>query len=76
MILKNFWPGIFEKHKLLFSFQITIKLEQDQSHVSQEELDFFIKVQIQAVLVHIEENYITNRISHKLQDSLDSFIDV
>lgn len=76
MILKNFWPGIFEKHKLLFSFQITIKLEQDQSHVSQEELDFFIKVQIQAVLVHIEENYITNRISHKLQDSVDSFIDV
>lgn len=76
MIFKNFWPGIFEKHKLLFSFQITIKLEQDQSHVSQEELDFFIKVQIQAVLVHIEENYITNRISHKLQDSVDSFIDV
>ncbi|XP_067660223.1 dynein axonemal heavy chain 10-like [Haliotis asinina] len=35
--------GIFEKHKLLFSFQITIKLEQDQSHVTQEELDFFIK---------------------------------
>lgn len=76
MIFKKFWPGIFEKHKLLFSFQITIKLEQDQSHVSQEELDFFIKVQIQAVLVHIEENYITNCISHKLQDSLDSFIDV
>lgn len=35
--------GIFEKHKLLFSFQITIKLEQDQSHVTQEELDFYIK---------------------------------
>ncbi|XP_064612357.1 LOW QUALITY PROTEIN: dynein axonemal heavy chain 10-like [Liolophura sinensis] len=35
--------GIFEKHKLLFSFQITIKLEQDQSKVTQEELDFFIK---------------------------------
>jgi len=36
--------GIFEKHKLLFSFQITIKLEQDLGHVTQEELDFFIKV--------------------------------
>ena len=36
--------GIFEEHKLLFSFQITIKLEQDQGHVKQEELDFFIKV--------------------------------
>ncbi|ESO91629.1 hypothetical protein LOTGIDRAFT_122204, partial [Lottia gigantea] len=35
--------GIFEKHKLLFSLQITIKLEQDQSHLGQEELDFFIK---------------------------------
>ena len=38
--------GIFEKHKLLFSFQITIKLEQDQNHVKQDELDFFIKVGI------------------------------
>ena len=36
--------GIFEKHKLLFSFQITIKLEMDEGRVSQEELDFFIKV--------------------------------
>ena len=36
--------GIFEKHKLLFSFQITIKLEQDQSHLRADELDFFIKV--------------------------------
>ena len=35
--------GIFEKDKLLFSFQITIKLEQDLGHVTQEELDFFIK---------------------------------
>jgi len=36
--------GIFEKHKLLFSFQITIKLEMDQGNICQEELDFFIKV--------------------------------
>jgi len=36
--------GIFEKHKLLFSFQITVKLEMDLGHVRQEELDFFIKV--------------------------------
>ncbi|XP_035829687.1 dynein heavy chain 10, axonemal isoform X2 [Aplysia californica] len=35
--------GIFEKHKLLFSFQINIKLEQDKKAVVQEELDFFIK---------------------------------
>jgi len=36
--------GIFEKHKLLFSFQITVKLEMDLGHVRQDELDFFIKV--------------------------------
>ncbi|KAL8575827.1 Dynein heavy chain 10, axonemal [Nucella lapillus] len=35
--------GIFEKHKLLFSFQINIKLEQDEQRVAQEDLDFFIK---------------------------------
>ena len=35
--------GIFEKHKLLFSFQITIKLELDHGTLLQSELDFFIK---------------------------------
>ncbi|CAH2003821.1 unnamed protein product, partial [Acanthoscelides obtectus] len=35
--------GIFEKHKLLFSFQMTVKLEQNMGRVSQLELDFFIK---------------------------------
>nr|XP_026696380.1 dynein heavy chain 10, axonemal isoform X1 [Ciona intestinalis]XP_026696381.1 dynein heavy chain 10, axonemal isoform X2 [Ciona intestinalis] len=35
--------GLFEKHKLLFSFQMTIKLEQDQGNIAQEELDFFYK---------------------------------
>ncbi|XP_076804944.1 dynein axonemal heavy chain 10-like [Clavelina lepadiformis] len=35
--------GLFEKHKLLFSFQMTIKLEQDQGNIVQEELDFFYK---------------------------------
>lgn len=36
--------GIFEKHKLLFSLQMTIKIEMDQGHLTDEELDFFIKV--------------------------------
>jgi len=36
--------GIFEKHKLLFSFEITIKLEMDTELLRQDELDFFIKV--------------------------------
>jgi dynein heavy chain len=35
--------GIFEKHKLLFSFDITIKLEQDRANLTSDELDFFIK---------------------------------
>ena len=36
--------GIFERHKLLFSFQISIKLEMEKSNVTQRELDFFTKV--------------------------------
>ncbi|KAF7265371.1 hypothetical protein GWI33_021219 [Rhynchophorus ferrugineus] len=35
--------GIFEKHKLLFSFQMTVKLEENTGAVTQAELDFFIK---------------------------------
>ncbi|XP_034494845.1 dynein heavy chain 10, axonemal isoform X4 [Ailuropoda melanoleuca] len=35
--------GLFERHKLLFSFNMTIKIEQAEGRVSQEELDFFLK---------------------------------
>lgn len=36
--------GLFERHKLLFSFQMDIKLEQSETGtVSQIQLDFFIK---------------------------------
>lgn len=35
--------GIFEKHKLLFSFQMTTKLQQSEGLLKQNELDFFIK---------------------------------
>lgn len=35
--------GIFEKHKLLYSFQIATKLQQSEGELSQKELDFFIK---------------------------------
>ncbi|XP_058981464.1 dynein axonemal heavy chain 10-like [Musca domestica] len=35
--------GIFERHKLLFSFQIATKLAQREGQLSQAELDFFIK---------------------------------
>lgn len=35
--------GIFEKHKLLFSFQICTRIEQSIHNISQTELDFFIK---------------------------------
>lgn len=47
MLTKNVYDygctGIFERHKLLFSFQICTKLEQSIGNVSQRELDFFIK---------------------------------
>ncbi|XP_058811885.1 dynein axonemal heavy chain 10 isoform X1 [Topomyia yanbarensis] len=35
--------GFFERHKLLFSFQMTVKLEQSKGHLGQAEVDFFIK---------------------------------
>jgi len=35
--------GIFEKHKLLFSLQITLKLQMDEGKLSQHELEFFLK---------------------------------
>ncbi|XP_061673976.1 dynein axonemal heavy chain 10-like [Syngnathoides biaculeatus] len=35
--------GLFEKHKLLYSFNMTIKIEQAEDRVPQEELEFFIK---------------------------------
>ncbi|XP_057687718.1 dynein axonemal heavy chain 10-like isoform X2 [Corythoichthys intestinalis] len=35
--------GLFEKHKLLFSFNMTVKIEQAEGRVPQKELDFFIK---------------------------------
>ncbi|XP_041985040.1 dynein axonemal heavy chain 10 [Aricia agestis] len=47
MLTKNVYEygctGIFEKHKLLYSFQMDIKLEQSEGNVSQMQLDFFIK---------------------------------
>lgn len=35
--------GIFEKHKLLFSFQIASKLEESEGNLTRKELEFFMK---------------------------------
>ncbi|XP_053509735.1 dynein axonemal heavy chain 10 isoform X2 [Ictalurus furcatus] len=35
--------GLFERHKLLFSFNMTIKIEQAEDRAPQEELEFFLK---------------------------------
>uniref|UniRef100_A0A8C3NCR8 Dynein-1, subspecies f n=1 Tax=Geospiza parvula TaxID=87175 RepID=A0A8C3NCR8_GEOPR len=35
--------ALFEKHKLLFSFDMTVKIEQAEGRVPQEEFDFFLK---------------------------------
>ncbi|KAJ9576559.1 hypothetical protein L9F63_025546 [Diploptera punctata] len=43
MIGSCVFVGIFEKHKLLFSFQMTVKLQQSLDLVEQEQVDFFIK---------------------------------
>lgn len=36
--------GLFEVHKLLFSFAMTTKIQEVESSLNHEELDFFIKV--------------------------------
>nr|CAH8856482.1 unnamed protein product [Trichobilharzia regenti] len=56
--------GIFEKHKLLFSFQITSKLELDKGNVSTGQMDFFIKGNIS-----IEKAKLTNPLPDWLPDS-------
>jgi dynein heavy chain, axonemal len=47
MLTKNVYEygctGIFEQHKLLFSFQMTTKLMQADGQLTQAELDFFLK---------------------------------
>ncbi|XP_067862341.1 dynein axonemal heavy chain 10 [Heptranchias perlo] len=35
--------GLFEQHKLLFSFNMTIKIKQAENKIPQEELEFFLK---------------------------------
>uniref|UniRef100_A0A8C2U8V4 Dynein axonemal heavy chain 10 n=1 Tax=Coturnix japonica TaxID=93934 RepID=A0A8C2U8V4_COTJA len=35
--------GLFERHKLLFSFNMTVKIEQSDGRVPRDELDFFLK---------------------------------
>ena len=37
-------PGLFESDKLLFSFAMTTKIQEVESELNHEELDFFIKV--------------------------------
>ncbi|XP_027593384.2 dynein heavy chain 10, axonemal isoform X1 [Pipra filicauda] len=35
--------GLFERHKLLFSFNMTVKIEQADGRIPQEEFEFFLK---------------------------------
>ncbi|KAM6964967.1 dynein axonemal heavy chain 10 [Aplochiton taeniatus] len=35
--------GLFERHKLLFSFNLTLKIEQPEGRSPQDELEFFLK---------------------------------
>lgn len=60
--------GIFEKHKLLFSFQMTMKLEQSTGTVSQAELDFFIKgsVSLEKSARPIPGKWLSSQVKYKL----------
>jgi dynein heavy chain len=44
-----FLTGMFVKHKLLYSFQMTIKLQQSHGIVTQEEIGFFIKGSVTSI---------------------------
>ena len=35
--------GIFEAHKLMFSFQMTTMIMEDEKQLNRDELDFFLK---------------------------------
>jgi dynein heavy chain len=41
--------GMFEKHKLLYSFHMAIKLQQSQGTVTQEEVEFFVKGSVTSI---------------------------
>lgn len=48
VLASDFWKcpfniGLFERHKLLFSFNMTVKIEQADGRVPQEEFEFFLK---------------------------------
>lgn len=49
VLADDFWKyfpfhiGLFEKHKLLFSFNMTLRIEQADGRAPQEELEFFLK---------------------------------
>lgn len=45
--------GLFEVHKLLFSFQMTIRIQEVESGLNRDELDFFIKGNISLEKVYM-----------------------
>ncbi|XP_066140827.1 dynein axonemal heavy chain 10 [Euwallacea fornicatus] len=67
MLTKNVYDdgctGMFEKHKLLFSFQLAVRLEQGAGVVTQTELDFFIKgsMSLETPLTECPASWITNQ---------------
>jgi dynein heavy chain len=43
MKLCDVLTGMFERHKMLYSFQMAMKLEQSHGNMTQKELEFFIQ---------------------------------
>ena len=62
--------GLFEQHKLLFSFSMTVKIQEVEDSLNRDELDFFMKVRVQLLLHTQPSSGITSR---TLDGQCDSF---
>ena len=61
-----FYLGLFEVHKLLFSFQMTIRIQEEEEGLNRDQLDFFIKgnISLEKVVIMYSTMYTTIRISN------------
>ena len=53
--------GLFEQHKLLFSFSMTVKIQEVEDSLNRDELDFFMKVRVQLLFHTRPSSGITSR---------------
>ena len=65
-ITVSFLLGLFEVHKLLFSFQMTIRIQEEEEGLNRDQLDFFIKgnISLEKVIIMYSTMYTIIRISN------------